>query len=266
MRWIGGGLITDETYLKRLCEDVRVRLQRVIDTELAARDTVAPLEQEIAAHWDFAADRAQGFAKFVGRARMLATIDRYVGSGDHALAYDGGPDGSVSEHPHPLLVFGHSGSGKSALIAKAAHEARERHPHAAVVVRFVDATPSSSDTRNLLESLCRQIARAYGVADATLPSDENGLAREFHALLARATATRPLLIFLDALDQLAGPDSIHGTALAGCYRPAAEHLLSSPQVPKVASLRYVDASLPPNQKLQVEPIHSKRAPRCSASG
>jgi hypothetical protein len=91
-------------------------------------------------------------------------------------------------------------------MAKAAEEARAQHPGANVVARFIGATPASSDGRALLNSLCRQMSRAFGADESMVPAEYNDLAAEFGKRLELATAERPLIVFLDALDQLVGTD------------------------------------------------------------
>jgi hypothetical protein len=170
-----------------LCVDVWRRLARVILDEIAQLESTELLEKEIADHAAFAEDRAR---LFVGRSSMLDTIADYLaGSG-----------------PHPLAVWGESGSGKSALMAKAIANCGLRNANCAVVSRFIGATPASSDGRSLLESVCRQVTRIYGGDEATIPSDYRELVKEFGERLKLATAEKPLIVFLDALDQLSDAD------------------------------------------------------------
>ena len=194
-RWEGTGASRD--HLDRLCDDVEACLSRVILDELGRLEAEDALESELTEHRRFGAERAQ---HFIGRQEVLERI------GEHL----------AGDEPHPLAVFGVSGSGKSALMARAAEEARERHRDAQHVVRFIGATPDSSDGRALLRNLCREIARRYKEADvappdgdvalldeATVPSDYQELVENFAKRLTLASAERPLIIFLDALDQLA---------------------------------------------------------------
>jgi WD40 repeat protein len=105
---------------------------------------------------------------------------------------------------------------QSALMANAAQNAFEQHPHAVQVVRFIGATPASSDPRSLLEMLCRQINRAYRGDQGTPLLDYEQLVNTFKLLLALATPERPLIIFLDALDQL----SVRETDIAMTWLPS----------------------------------------------
>lgn len=104
----------------------------------------------------------------MGRAGILQAVGDYLKRGDH----------------HPLAVYGASGSGKSALMARAVEQVRSDNPNAQIVVRFIGATPGSSDGRALLESLCREIPRRYGVDETTIPMDYRELVQEFPKRLA----------------------------------------------------------------------------------
>ena len=199
-RWLGSGVSTD--HVDQLCADVFASLSRVIQEEIARLKAVADLDREIAAHEVFAGDRGRDF---VGRAAIL---------------------GRVAEHLHgpgrqPLAIIGASGSGKSAVMARALHETRGTAPNAEVIGRFIGATPASSDARSLLEGLCRQTAAAYG-ADTAVAAEYKELVQQWPRLLALATARRPLVVFLDALDQLSDADG--GRSLAWMPSELPEHV------------------------------------------
>ncbi|NIM99299.1 MAG: NACHT domain-containing protein [candidate division Zixibacteria bacterium] len=140
------------------------------------------LEKEIEDHNRFGKDRAKFF---VGRTSILKTISEYL----------------VGKNPHPLGIYGEGGSGKSALVAFALEQARREHPQAEIVFRFIGATLNSADGRALLEDLCRQISSIYGEEEA-LPTAFEELVEELPKRLALATADKPLILFLDSLDQL----------------------------------------------------------------
>jgi NACHT domain- and WD repeat-containing protein len=180
-RWTGTR--ATDTHIDRLCADVEHVLSRVIRDELTRLEEIDPLEREVAAHISFGTERARGFT---GRAGSLRRVGDYVTAGD----------------AHPLAVFGASGSGKSALMARAAQLARENRPRAEVVRRFIGATPESSDGRSLLSSLCREISRRYEPVESPTPTDYRELVEELPKRLALATEERPLILLLDALDQL----------------------------------------------------------------
>jgi WD40 repeat protein len=183
-RWTNGGV--DASYLKQLCADVYERLSGAIRTEIEGFEKIDPVEDEIAANSAFASERARFFT---GRVDMLREVAAYIAGND----------------PHPLAVHGLGGSGKSALLAKIAGDCRLQFPNYRQMVRFVGATPASSDIRTLLENACRQIRRDYG-QDEGVPSEYKELIDMFKQTLELATAERPLVLFIDAVDQLSDAD------------------------------------------------------------
>jgi len=187
--WTGTGPSTD--HIRCLCVDVYRRLLRVIRQEIKRRDRADPVDQEALAHSAFGQDRAR---HFVGREDSLARIRTYRQGDDR----------------HPLVLHGVSGVGKSALMAKAVGQRSEvggQSPE--VVVRYIGATPPSSDLRALLEGLCKEITLRYGGDPSDVPMDVRELEQDFPKRLALATAHRPLALFLDALDQLGPADGAH---------------------------------------------------------
>jgi hypothetical protein len=179
--WRNGAVTAD--HLERLCEDVWGSLSGVILGEMAQMEERDALDQEKADHEDFGRERAR---VFFGRETYLQRIAAYLAEKDRS----------------PLALFGASGSGKSALMAQALGQARQNRPNARIAARFFGATPFSSDIRALLESLCREITRACGGDEASIPSEYKDLAAEFPKRLGLATAAKPIILFLDALDQL----------------------------------------------------------------
>ena len=167
-----------------------------------------PLVREQDAHDDFGRERARFFA---GRGELLVRIADTLDRDDR----------------YPLVISGPSGSGKSALLAKAAEQARGRHPQPLVIARFIGATAASSDGRTLLESLTRQIVRAYGGDETDIPTEYSALAFSFRDRLALATVERPLILLVDALDQLAAADEAKGLAWLPAELPEHVHLVVS---------------------------------------
>jgi hypothetical protein len=178
-----------------LCATVWRRLARTIlkeiehPTELPAmpddKIRVQPddgLDSEGRAHCDF----ANGLLRyFVGRETALEAVREYLAGGEGRI----------------LAVVAEGGAGKSALMAKALEASKDAHSDAEVVYRFIGATPSSSDGRSLLVGLCREISRRYG-ADEGVPYDYTELVSELEKRMEPATPDRPLVLILDALDQL----------------------------------------------------------------
>jgi hypothetical protein len=181
--WAGDGPTTER--IDQLCAEVLADLWGVIEQQIKELEAVEQLDREVKSHVDFGVDRSRFFT---GRKGILKTIADYVAGRDR----------------RPLVVEGEAGTGKSAVMGKAAEQARKRHAEAdEVVVRFIGATPGSSDGRALLQDLCAQLARRYpGEAGEETPSDYTELVKAFPERLGRASAARPVVVFVDALDQL----------------------------------------------------------------
>ena len=237
--WTGSG--PSSNHLQQLCADVYKRLLKVIDEELQRRDRSDPVDQESIAHQTFGQERAR---VFIGRNEQLQAIRHYLDV----------------ENCHPLVVHGISGSGKSALLAKATQDLANRE----LICRYIGATPASSDILSLLEGLCNEITLRYGGKGSTMQMEYTELVVEFPNRLALATAEKPLVVFLDALDQL--PHSDHGEDLAWLPAQLPEHarlvvstLEGRSQESKVGRtaddyLVILRARLPAEQFLEVTPM------------
>jgi len=189
--WQVNGITID--HLNKLCKDVYDNLSNIIRKQIDQMDEKEPLEKEIDAHEDFRKDRAK---HFIGRADMLEKIKNYI----------------KDENNHPLTIHGKSGTGKSALLAFAVKKTNENFPKAAIAFRSIGATPSSSDGRSLLEILCRQVSKIYEADETDIPADYEELIKEFPKRLALATPEKPLILFIDALDQLSDANNARDLA------------------------------------------------------
>jgi hypothetical protein len=182
---------------QNLCEAAFQHLGQVILAEVGrqAQFSVAPepmehflvdkaLDDEGWGHLAFAEERIKNF---VGREEILANLEEHIRSNQRRM----------------LVIAGEGGSGKSSLMAKALQKVQNTCPEHEIVFRFIGATPSSSDGRSLLESVCREIARRYGKDEDGIPVGYLDLVPEFGRQLRSASADRPLILFLDSLDQLA---------------------------------------------------------------
>ena len=171
------------THIDQLCADVFAAIERVMLQEIGAIEQVDFLEKEISAHAFFGEERSRDFT---GRENLLKQIDGYL----------------LAENNSPLVIWGEPGSGKSALLAKAIQQEVHSFPQAVIVQRFTGATPNSSNIRSMLESLCRQITRAYQEKESDIPTGTKELLQEFPKRLGLARAETPLIIFIDAINQL----------------------------------------------------------------
>jgi WD40 repeat protein len=166
----------DPADVTALCDSVFSKLRQVIEQEVKQFEEQPALDLELETHDRFAEDRCR---VFTGRQTVLATIADYIR----------GPERRM------LVLHGASGSGKSAVMAKASqvYDGPSR-----VIRRFIGGSPESTNGHALLTSLCQQIA------PGDTPADYSQLER---ALCGRLMAVEePLVLFIDALDQLAAND------------------------------------------------------------
>uniref|UniRef100_A0A8C2ITE3 NACHT and WD repeat domain containing 2 n=1 Tax=Cyprinus carpio TaxID=7962 RepID=A0A8C2ITE3_CYPCA len=113
----------------------------------------------------------------------------------------------------PLVVYGGPCTGKTLLLAEVAKQAyswlqKEMGPETdpVVIVRFIGSTDFSTDLRTLLQSICEQIAINYQCLIHFLPNKIQEMRELLVNLLGESSFHRPLVIILDALEQLADVD------------------------------------------------------------
>ena len=194
------GVTTD--HLAQLCTDVEGRLTQIIRVQIeeywnktaqaSTERAACELKIEQDEHERFGRERG-GAKSFVGRESELQAIRDYL----------------KNDSPWPLVVHGASGCGKTALLARAAGELQMedgRSKMAQVVVRYIGVTPRSSDIRSLLGNLCQEL-RVRNPREGELPSDIKALTEELQEHFRAAKPEQPLILFLDALDQLSDADN-----------------------------------------------------------
>lgn len=136
---------------------------------------------------------------FKGRTETLTEIKEYINN---------------NIERKPLALIGESGSGKSSVMAKAVQNKINKNDNSTIVYRFIGATSGSTNLVSLLQSISGQITKVYGTTIEELAGEGNeknlheiyGLSEVFKKSLALATSEKPLVVFLDALDQLANLD------------------------------------------------------------
>ena len=183
-------------YLPRFCVEVESRLKEIIQgqieeywgktIEASTERKQRELEIERDEHDRISLERGSRDL-FVGRQTELDQISEYVGSASR----------------WPLVVYGSSGCGKTALLARASQEVSS---DLKVIVRFIGTTPRTSDVRSLLVSLCQEV-QALHPSEHELPAEAHALIEELHRQFQSATREQPLILFLDALDQLSDADN-----------------------------------------------------------
>lgn len=204
LRWNSPANDPDPDYLDAFCRSVETDLTRIIDEEMARQAAFSDEELEEFDHLRFAEERSR---HFVGRTAELCRI------ADHL----------AKPNPFPLVVRGRGGSGKTALLAKAFLESgRKASAAGGCHARFIGATPGSTHLRSLLTDLGLKIGREMGAELGEPPGEMHRLEIWFHQHLRLASRDRPLILFLDALDQFSGADDPH--TLSWLPRPLPEHV------------------------------------------
>ena len=121
---------------------------------------------------------------FLGRECELKTLDNYIHESDN----------------QPFILSGNAASGKSSLLAKCIEYNLAKTPDG-VVYRFIGATASSTNTRNLLESIVLQLDLCDKLAFEVKNEDFY-----FQVKILLESILKPTLIVLDGLDQLREKD------------------------------------------------------------
>ncbi len=252
-----------EAMTTTLCRQVWRDLGTLIRSECQSLREADPLHLQTEAHAAFREERAR---VFVGRKDLLDEVERYLDD----------------DRRQPLVLHGTSGSGKSALLARAAASVARRRSmsdvaycpgyqcpvqrpdgspvtvswkgEAILVERFIGATPASTQVRSLLVDFCRILDLAYDKPVEEPPEKLRELVESFHGRLKRACHDRPLIIFLDALDQLSeGDDAMKLEWLPTELPPCVKLIVStvSGAEPAMARLR---GCLPDSQIREVMPL------------
>jgi hypothetical protein len=205
--WKDGCVVDDiEAFGERVYTDLSSIILHQLD-EMGSDD---PLTKEIDLHEDFKKKRLE---HFTGQADALTAIRNYLHSDSKKV----------------FSIIGASGSGKTSIMAKAIEEStggmvrqahHDSHPeHVEVrhllrtssVFRFIGTTSNASDAFKLFSQIINQITIKYDVEmnsllkegeDKKKFSTLDGLREIFSRCLQLASKEMPLLIFLDALDQL----------------------------------------------------------------
>nr|XP_002732217.1 PREDICTED: leucine-rich repeat and WD repeat-containing protein KIAA1239-like [Saccoglossus kowalevskii] len=193
LKWDNEGISMDihGDYIKEMCEKVKSLLETNVRRVLSQIGPIDKLEEEITRHALFCREHT---INFVGRASILSKIHKHIDGEDPMM---------------PLVIYGESGVGKTALVSKVVRDVQNRYlgSDLAIIYRFCGTSADSSSGRGLMLSLCRQIARIYGANEESIPQTYSELIEEFIKLLNKANADVPLFILIDSLDQLSDENS-----------------------------------------------------------
>lgn len=185
-------------YLEKVCCFFYEKMRALIDKNIEKQSRLQrdDLFEEVLQHWYISRDLCDSF---MGRQPLLNTISSYI----------------LSESRQPFVIYGESGHGKTSVIAKAASDvgdwvkASGRKIHTTVILRFCGTTPASSNIRQLLHSLCHQIAFATSSYRHAVPKDYKEMKVYLRRVLQSGEFRGLVVIFLDAINQLSADDNAH---------------------------------------------------------
>ncbi|WAQ98657.1 NWD2-like protein [Mya arenaria] len=185
----GINVVDNKDYLQRLGEAFYTKMVWLIDRNL--NDKTIEEDEHARELRESLLFRNKWSRIFFGRTELLTLVRKYVQEGGRSA---------------PMIVYGESGTGKTAVIAKCARELKGWLPGMSpiIVVRFLGTSPRSSHLHLLLRSLSLQICDVVGFPRKDIPTEFKELVAFFHTLLKRASEQpRPIVLFLDSVDQLA---------------------------------------------------------------
>lgn len=169
-----------------LGERIEMDLKDTILRQLEEFKKEDPRAKEEEEHLGFALERTEFFE---GRSDPLKAIRRFL-------------DLDKKTSKQALVLHGPSGTGKSAVMAKAFLSMRDNEDRS-VIGRFVGATPASQNLGSLLFDLISQLTVVAGKDTADLKeSHPSKLEGDLEIVLKEAAEKRPIVIFIDACDQL----------------------------------------------------------------
>jgi hypothetical protein len=232
-KWVKEDIEIDD--LQKFNDVVHDALIKVISEQLALVDDKDEINHEVKLHSEFKTTLTKHFE---GRKDILETIQTYLDS---------------KTEKRVMSLIGKSGTGKSSVMAQAVK--RNENKGATLVYRFIGKSSGSSNIMSLLQSVCGEMARVYGIDAKTLARegdekawyDMNGLADVLRKCLALATEQKPILLFLDSLDQLSDTDN--AKALYWLPRELPEHARLV-----VSSLPELEPALHSTDKVDLLPL------------
>jgi len=230
------GTPDDVHFASQFLDFLEPRLRNV----LAARRAARPEPDAVA--FATAAWVAERREHVVGRTDELEQLMEYIAGTD----------------PLPFVLTGAPGSGKSTLMAELAARVGTLNPQAALVTRYVGVSSGSSSLLDLLMSLHREINERFD-RHARAPQADVGqlataVAEDLRTL--HTTAARPLVLLVDALDQL-GAERHATTWLPHELAPHVRVVVSAPL--DQAELADLQRWIPPDHVLTLGPLKEEDA-------
>ncbi|MFY9100094.1 DUF4062 domain-containing protein [Aliarcobacter cryaerophilus] len=178
----------EKNELQEFEEFIYKKLINAIETQKKKLNNTLKIEQEIIEQNKFKDDKQKGF---IGREWTLNIINKYLFN---------------DKTNEPLVIYGISGMGKSALIAKAIDNI-PKNGNDKLIYRFVGATQNSNTIRNILMSICDELVNKNIIEDIKeYEIEEYKFFKQINKILTNIE--KSIVIFIDALDQLQFKDSL----------------------------------------------------------
>jgi hypothetical protein len=191
--WIGEdnpNLISDD-YIDNFCEIFYQDQVALIDQELALLSKREPHQVRTELHDQFAMKRSENF---VGRTSTLKAVDQYISL-------------NKKKNVLPLILYGEGGTGKSAIMSKAYQHIQKEYSTAIVLGRFIGGVPGCEEISQILKDLIEDICRFYQSPIPEPLQTSREINQAFEKVLNLSTEEKPLILFLDSIDQLANTDN-----------------------------------------------------------
>ncbi|XP_064391895.1 NACHT domain- and WD repeat-containing protein 1-like isoform X1 [Halichondria panicea] len=209
LKWAKGKGVDTEThtdYLTQLSEQLLTALQSMVTSGFTGHlQNSDGVTHEILCHASYCKRKSLGF---MDRPPITSRILDYLGGSSMT----------------PLVLHGCVGSGKTSLMAGVACMLGtvSSLKRAAIVLRFIRATPNAQCVRHLLLDICKQLRVIYKQEIVELPKGYRSLCEALRRLLAFSSSDKPLILLLDGVDELSPEDGALGLSWLPLHLP--EHV------------------------------------------
>jgi preprotein translocase subunit SecA/nephrocystin-3 len=166
---------------EELGEKVLRDLTAILDRDFPQKKELTPAERERNPHEAFAHNRTH---TYIANPEYFERFEKFVESNER-----------------PLILWGKSGFGKSALMAHLTSEYRHHHPETFIIRHFVGATAGASSMDDVMRHVMLEIKERFELIDE-IPS--SNLQSEFPVWLAKISEDEKLILAIDAVNQLTG--------------------------------------------------------------
>lgn len=185
-------------YLDEFVRRTLAFLKDRVDKHVAVLRNVGSLAQTMNAQNEVVEHHS---SSYVGRKESLEVIYDYICRNENPL---------ILVPNAPLVVYGASGTGKSALIAQAIKQQNDSE-HRRTIYRFIGSTPESIHMKSTVISMFQEleIELEQNHSSNKAESYEKFVEKVHTAFLDLEFHEGQITFFIDALDQLSQTDSLH---------------------------------------------------------